>query len=465
MDKKYKTLIKNIGYLTISNFASKILVFLLVPLYTSILTTAEYGRYDAIITTVQFLTPIVILNVSDGVMRYLLDKKYDRKEIYSIGYKYIVIGILLIGSLCILNSITGIINFLHGYELYCFLYSIFYILNNHYIQWAKGENKVSIMAFCGTIGTVAMLVSNILFLLVFNWGLDGFFIANILSQAIPVIIYSIKLKAFKGVTFRYNHIIEKEILIYSIPLIFNTIGWTINSSLDKYCIIYFLGIETSALVAVAYKIPTILSVIYAIFTQAWQISAINAYEQNDKVEFYSSTFLFVNAMGAALSGGLIIFNRLLSKILFANEFYVAWKFVPFLLLSAMFNQTAGFVGPLLSAKKDSAGMAKAAVWGSISNFILNIVFIILIGAQGAVVATAISSFIIYFVRWWYAKDLLDKKIYIYLYSSWIFLLISAVAEVVGINWYVQIICFLAICYINKKQVIKIFNFIKERVKK
>lgn len=41
--KKYKYLFKNVGLLTISNFGSKILSFLLVPLYTSLLTTGEYG--------------------------------------------------------------------------------------------------------------------------------------------------------------------------------------------------------------------------------------------------------------------------------------------------------------------------------------------------------------------------------------------------------------------------------------
>ena len=60
MNKTYKSLVKNMGYLTISNFASKILVFLLVPLYTSVLSTAEYGIYDAIVITVKFIAPISV---------------------------------------------------------------------------------------------------------------------------------------------------------------------------------------------------------------------------------------------------------------------------------------------------------------------------------------------------------------------------------------------------------------------
>ena len=82
MDNRYKYLIKNTGVLTISNFSSKILTFLMVPLYTNVLTTAEYGTYDLSISTVSLLTPILSLNVVDGVMRYSMDARYDLSLIH-----------------------------------------------------------------------------------------------------------------------------------------------------------------------------------------------------------------------------------------------------------------------------------------------------------------------------------------------------------------------------------------------
>lgn len=459
MNKTYKSLVKNMGYLTISNFASKILVFLLVPLYTSVLSTAEYGVYDAIVTTVQFIAPIVIFNISDGVMRFLLEGSKE-KEICSIGYRYVSIGITVIGILCVLNSITGLVRFLNGYELFCFLYAAFYILNNHYIQMAKGFNAVSLMAIGGVIGTISMLLANIVFLLIFHWGIYGFFIANIIGQAIPTIFYVIKFRAKFSLVANDSNL-TKQILLYSVPLVFNTIGWTINSSLDKYCVIYLCGIEASGLIAVAYKIPTILSVIYAIFTQAWQISAVNEFGKENAKIFYSRTFLTVNALGALCCGGLMLFNRFIARYLFAKDFYQAWIFVPFLLLSAMFNQTAGFVGPLLSAKKDSSAMAKAAVIGSIVNFILNIVLIMTLGVQGAVIATAISSFTIYFVRWWYAKDLLTVEIYPKLYITWLLLLIEAIAEISLSTHAIQSVVLLLLVMINRSSITGIFKAVRK----
>lgn len=60
--EKYKYLLKNVGLMTISNFGSKILSFLLVPLYTSVLSTSEYGTYDLYVITIFLLSPILSLN-------------------------------------------------------------------------------------------------------------------------------------------------------------------------------------------------------------------------------------------------------------------------------------------------------------------------------------------------------------------------------------------------------------------
>ena len=157
----------------------------------------------------------------------------------------------------------------------------------------------------------------------------------------------------------------------------------------------------------------------------------------------------------------MLFNRFIARYLFAKDFYQAWVFVPFLLLSAMFNQTAGFVGPLLSAKKDSSAMAKAAVVGSVVNFILNIVLIITLGVQGAVIATAVSSFVIYFVRWWYAKDLLAVEIYPKLYITWLLLLIEAIAEISLDTHVVQAVVLLLIAMINRSSITGILKAIRK----
>ena len=82
---RYKYLLKNIGLLTLSSFTTKLLSFFLVPLYTNVLSTTEYGTYDMFNTTIGVLLPILTLNIQESVMRFSLDDKLDENSILSIG--------------------------------------------------------------------------------------------------------------------------------------------------------------------------------------------------------------------------------------------------------------------------------------------------------------------------------------------------------------------------------------------
>lgn len=122
MKERSKFLFKNMGILTISNFSSKILVFLLVPLYTSVLTTSEYGIYDLIISTVSLLFPILTLNITDAVMRFLMEKNSDKNNIAMIGVKYILLSSVLIAAVLCVNGRLYVWREICGLEIYIFLY-------------------------------------------------------------------------------------------------------------------------------------------------------------------------------------------------------------------------------------------------------------------------------------------------------------------------------------------------------
>ncbi|HBD0774329.1 TPA: lipopolysaccharide biosynthesis protein, partial [Enterococcus faecium] len=156
---KTKYLIKNMGILTISNFSSKILVFLLVPLYTSVLSTTEYGTYDLTISTATLLFPILTLNIVDAVMRFLMDKDKNKKNIASIAIKVIFLSVIVFGSVMYLLNITKLWQDVYGLEKYIFLYYISYVWNQFLIQFAKGLEKVKAMGIAGIISTIVTIIA------------------------------------------------------------------------------------------------------------------------------------------------------------------------------------------------------------------------------------------------------------------------------------------------------------------
>ncbi len=85
---KYRYLLKNVGLMAIGQFGSRILSFLLVPLYTSILSAADYGTFDLYSTIVQLLVPVLTLNIYDAMLRFALDGKEDIKQVHAVGLVY-----------------------------------------------------------------------------------------------------------------------------------------------------------------------------------------------------------------------------------------------------------------------------------------------------------------------------------------------------------------------------------------
>lgn len=430
---RFAYLIKNIGILTISNFASKVLVFFLLPLYTSILSTIEYGTYDLIVSTVEVVFPLLTLNITDAVLRFTMEKNQKREDVVAIGLRYILKSMAIVAVFLIICDKIQILTTIRGFGILIFLYYIFFVWNQFLIQLAKGMELVKDMGIAGVISTVVMLGCNILFLVVFKWGMVGFFVANILAQALPAIYLLMRLKLWQ-----YFHAtkidgnIRRQMLVYCVPLVFTTVGWWINSAADKYIVTFFCGVAANGILSVAYKVPSILNTLQGIFVQAWQISAIKEYGTGKAKEFYGETFIYMNFLMCMACSVLIIISRPL-RVLYGVEFVQAWRYVPFLLIAGVLNAASGFLGPILAAAKESKCMAKSAICGAIANLLFNVILIYYIGIQGATVATAISSFIIFYVR----KKGVGNRIEIIsewkIYFVWGMLVLQALLEICDLN--------------------------------
>ena len=80
-ESRKKYLLKNTLIFSLEIFGLKLITFFLVPLYTNILTTKEYGTVDlsSVLTTV--LVPIISLNISESVMSFSIDEENNRQDI------------------------------------------------------------------------------------------------------------------------------------------------------------------------------------------------------------------------------------------------------------------------------------------------------------------------------------------------------------------------------------------------
>lgn len=324
--KKY--LAKNIGLLTISQFGTKLLSFFLVPLYTYVLTTGEYGTYDLYTTTVSLLIPILTLNVADPALRFTMDKNSNRKGIFSICIKYLVISILVASALIGVNCYFNLFNAINEYGFFLLLMFASSALNGVLVNYARGLDKVKDVAISGVVCSTIMISLNLLFLIPLHLGLTGYFLANIIGVVSQCLYLVFRIRVWDYLDIGLiDKKLQDNMLAYSKPLIINNISWWVSSASDRYIVTWFCGMAANGIYSVGYKIPSIINIFQTIFNQAWTLSAVQDYDPEDKNGFFSNMYNTYNFCMTLVCTNLIVLTRFLARILYANDFFNAWKYV------------------------------------------------------------------------------------------------------------------------------------------
>ena len=405
---KEKKLKENIFLMALGQFSSKILVFLLVPLYTSILTPAEYGVYDILITIVSLFTPFLTLLISEAVMRFCLDKDVDSRQVLSIGVYTVIIGTV------VMLLVTPVFNLVETIKPYKWWITVFFVVSNLYsvlTQYLKGVERVKLYTICGILSTVFTIFFNLLFLLVFELRLMGYIFAYVLTHILLILIIFAKGKTYRQLLplgeIKKGFI--KEMLAYSAPMLPNSISWWINNSADKYMLMWFVDMSAVGIYSVAHKIPSMLTVVIGIFMSAWQISVVEDFGTEEGSRFFNKTynrFVVLNILACAF---LVTFSKPIGALLFAREFSIAWKYSMILIIGSSFHAISGFLGSVFTTVKKTKVLFHSTFCGALLNIVLNAVLISFCGIMGAVVATSASYVFTYIIRRYSARKYIKIK--------------------------------------------------------
>ena len=96
-----KDLFKNTIIIAIGKFSTQVISYLLLPLYTTILTTSEYGTYDLLVTICIFVIPLITIMMEESMFRFLIDEEEDvgKQKVMSTACLYALISTLIWSSI------------------------------------------------------------------------------------------------------------------------------------------------------------------------------------------------------------------------------------------------------------------------------------------------------------------------------------------------------------------------------
>jgi len=399
----------------IGSAAGAILALFLFPLYSRFLTPAEYGFAALIQLTLQYGALLVSLGMNTGFMiRYFKTKEEERKKYFtSIQIYYFVIiiaiAVLLNPIYLLLRPIFGV-----GYSIkhfFLFLFLIFCSLGyNFFSHLLKNQLKASFFVFY-TIGHAVLLGGfNLYFIIVLNLGYWSFFYSLIITRALFALIgYIYYNKMFVRLSINEIKSYFLELVKLSWPVIPGRMIGGLLTSGDRYILKAMSTVTSVGLYSTGYKFGMLpQAFILNSFFSVYNPKAYALYKK-DKKKFIDFQITYLDLFISFIFIFFIIcsiFFKDLFFLLIDEKYWDAYSTIIIIAFTTIIVGISSFHFVVMLMEELLKKSLLVSVISTISNFILNILLIPLIGHFGAAVATLISYIIQMFGYCYYA----NKKI-------------------------------------------------------
>lgn len=395
---------------SLGNLSTKIVGLILLPLYTSELTTAEYGMLSVLEVTSQLLVVIVGLRMATALLRFGAAEKSKerRKIIVFISFATTFISILLMNFLLhpFANNFSELFfdhtNF-NNYFHILFLWSSFEIFNKLFLSYLRIDNKSVFYIVTVIIKVVVVLALNIYFIAYEHMGVEGVILSQLIGSAL--IFIAVLPKIIKSMSFRFHKELTKEMLRYGIPLIFAGISMLLLTMGDRYLLKYFLSYSDVGIYSLGYKIAGVINML---LIQSFQLGfmpiAFKMFDQPGAKRFYSKILTYYTFILILSTLALSFFAReMLILMTDKPEYHVAYIVVPIISLAFILKGMQFVFSLGMHYAKKMKYNAFIITLSVLFSFGLSIFLIPRLGYYGAAISAVLSNLLLAILLYKYSQ--------------------------------------------------------------
>lgn len=380
----------------IGNLGTKILTFLIVPLYTYYISTSDMGAYDLLITSVSLLTPLISLKISDATYNWMIQRTASNEVCIKATYNYLlkssILAVIIIGIASRFVHIWNVGLFLAIMVLEPMLETTQKIL--------RGLKNQKLFAASGIIYTGILVSLNFLTVCIWKMGVTSLLVNTVISHIISIALIFCLEKRMRCLTATVDKaellITQKEMLKYSMPLVPSTLSWWVMSVSDRYVIRFFLGNSFNGIYAIATKFPSVLQTFFVLFNNAWTDMALaNLHSKEESCKYVSDIFEKMYVFSFSMICCLIPMTKIATQIILSADYKVGSVYIGFLYLGAIFQGFSTFASVGYLQNKKTARAATSSAAGAIVNLFVDLVLIKEVG----LFAAALSTYVGFLVMW------------------------------------------------------------------
>ena len=393
---EYVRFIQRIGLVGLTNILISLSSLIFIPIITKSFTTAEYGMWAQVNTTIALVPNIANLGLPYTMVRFLSAEK-DKETIKDSFYPMISLTFISTLIICSLFLIFGnaIANALFNGSMQV-LYittaiSFFACMNLMLISFFRTFQQMKRYSlFLVLQSYIGVFVS--IYLTYAGYNIETVVLGLLTGYVAVFIMMAFLIVKYLGIGIgKWSNL--KEQLAFALPTIpSNVSSWVVDSS-DKYVIGILIGPVAVGCYSPGYALGSILLMFLSPFAVLLPAVLPEHYEKGDIAEVdkylsYSMKYYLLLTIPAAV--GMSVLSKPLLYIITTPEIALGGYMVtPFVCLGAIFMGMYGITNNILILEKNTMILGKLWIVVAISNIVLNLLLVPYLNILGAAIATLI----------------------------------------------------------------------------
>ena len=395
---QYKKLSKDTFSYGLSSALQKLITIFLFPIYARLLSPADFGVQDIVLSVVNILVMFLILGMDSGVMQYYYenDEKERKKLVSTFMWFELLVAVPVVFLVAVFAEPICSVFFKDASLAYYLRLGViavpFSLMGGAMMNTLRLTFQTKKFVILSTTGILLQVGGAILLVIVYRMGVKGVllsvFISYFLQAALGLVLtykdYS------RSISFHWL----PKLLKVGIPLVPAALSFWVMSYANRFFLVNYASMEEVGLLSVVNRISSILLLFLSAFSSAWGPYAYNLATDRElaRVTFGKILTLFtLFSLGASL--GLSLFSRELILVLATSIYENGSSLVIVYSVSSVLWVGLYIVGMGTGIAKRNHHYTISVIIGALLNTLLNFLLIPPYGVAGAAYASLAGNLV------------------------------------------------------------------------
>ncbi len=393
-----QTLIYGSGHILVRSVS-----FLLLPLYTNVFSTYDYGVISLAYAFMGFMGVVLKYGLDAALMKWYVQTEGTDRACYlsTAYYSFLVTTAFIVALMLMLRQPLSIL--LLGGDHPRFMVYIAGILFFDVLWFVpllllRSEEKPLIYTGFSLLNVAGSLGLNLLLVLKYRMGIEGVLASNLMTSGslfvltFPIIWRRLELRRASLDTWR-------QLMHFGLPFLLSGIFAMLMELADRYILRIMTDVETVGIYSAGYKLGMLMLLIVMGFNMSWHPFFLKQENTDETRRLFARISSYLLAVLGFIWVLMCLWIPRLVRLdlgpvtFYGPDFWEGTEIVPWIALGYLFHAAYLLQLPGVFQLESSRWVAVTRGIGALANIVLNVVLIPLYGVPGAALATCLSFLI------------------------------------------------------------------------